>query len=414
LVTEAIHAQLLIQHSLFSVPTLAVAMSALDFTKDVRPVLEKHCFGCHGAEKGKGGVRLHEFTDTKSLFRDPKLWGKVVESLRDEAMPPDDKPQPAADERTRIVEWIEHTLDNPTDEMVPKDPARAFLHRLSKREYDNTVRDLLGITSHPASEFPPDGGAGGGFDNNSATLFIPPVLVEKYLAVATQVLAEAKPERVFIVRPGDDLSKEAAARKVIEDFAGRAFRRPVEREESDRFIRLYGEADSQGEKWEDAVKAALRVVLISPNFLFRMEMPRAAEAHQVNDYELASRLSYFLWSTMPDAELLRVSGEDKLHEPAVLEAQVKRMLQDPKARDFAENFAGQWLRVHELETSAQPDAKRFPDYTNELRDAMLAEPIEFFHAAAREPEPPQRARLRFHLRERTAREALRDRRRDGE
>jgi hypothetical protein len=366
------------------VPALTAADPVLDFTRDVRPVLEKHCFGCHGPEKGKGGVRLHEFTDTKSLFRDPKLWEKVVESMRDEAMPPDDKPQPAADERTRIVDWIEHTLNNPTDEMVPKDPGRTFLHRLSKREYENTIRDLLGVNSHPASDFPPDGGGGGGFDNNSATLFIPPVLVEKYLAAATRVLAEARPERLFTVRPGDQLPKAAAARKVIEDFITRAFRRPVEQVETDRFVRLYSEADSRGEKWEDAIKAALRAVLVSPNFLFRMEVPRTAEAHMLNDYELASRLSYFLWSTMPDTELLHLAGENKLHEPAILEAEVKRMLQDPKARDFAENFAGQWLRVHELETSAQPDPGRFPEFTNELRDAMLAEPIEFFYALLRE------------------------------
>lgn len=368
----------------FAIPVIAAAEPAIDFGKDVRPLLEKHCYKCHGAEKGKGGVRLHEFADTKSLFRDPKLWEKVVESMRDEAMPPDDKPQPTEEERTRMVDWIEHTLDNPPDDAVPKDPGRPFLHRLSKREYNNTIRDLLGVTSEPANDFPPDGGGGGGFDNNSATLFIPPVLVEKYLTAATRVLAEAKPERVFIARPGEQLSNDDAARKVIEDFAGRAFRRPVEAEETTRLVGLYAEAAKRGESWDNAVKAALRSVLVSPNFLFRMELPRSAEVHTVSDYELASRLSYFLWSSMPDAELVRVAGEKKLHEPAMLEAQVKRMLQDPKARDFAENFAGQWLRVHELETSAQPDPKRFPEYTNELREAMLAEPVEFFHALLRE------------------------------
>lgn len=371
---------------IFAIPAIAAADPALDFGQDVRPLLEKHCYKCHGAEKSKGGVRLHEFTDAKSLFRDPKLWEKVVESMRDEAMPPDDKPQPAPEERSRIVEWIEHTLDNPSDDAVPKDPGRPFLHRLSKREYDNTMRDLLGVTSKPADDFPPDGGGGGGFDNNSATLFIPPVLVEKYLTAATRVLNEAKPDQIFVVRPSDQLSKDDTARKVIEDFTSRAFRRPIEADETDRFHRLYSEAAARGESWEDAVKGALRAVLVSPNFLFRMEVPRSAETHTVSDYELASRLSYFLWSSLPDAELFRLAGEKKLHEPDVLEGQVKRMLQDPKARDFAENFAGQWLRVHELETSAQPDSKRFPEYTKELRESMLAEPIEFFHALLRDNE----------------------------
>ncbi|HET6407854.1 MAG TPA: DUF1592 domain-containing protein, partial [Chthoniobacteraceae bacterium] len=346
-------------HFIFlALPVVGLAEPALDFGKDVRPLIEKHCFGCHGAEKGKGGVRLHEFTDTKSLFRDPKLWEKVIESMRDEAMPPDDKPQPPADERARVVDWIEHALDNPADDFVPKDPGRPFLHRLSKREYNNTVRDLLGVTSKPADDFPPDAGGGGGFDNNSATLFIPPVLVEKYLASATRMLAEARPELIFTARPGDQISNGDAARKAIEEFAARAFRRPLESGEADRFVQLYTQAESRGDPWEKAVKSALRAVLVSPSFLFRMEVPHSTEAHLVSDFEMASRLSYFLWSSMPDAELLRLAAGKKLHDPAVLDAQVQRMLRDPRARDFAENFAGQWLRVHELETSAQPDAKR--------------------------------------------------------
>jgi hypothetical protein len=352
------------------------ACSAADFQKEIRPLLDKHCYACHGAEKGKGGVRLHEFTDARSLFRDPKLWEKVADQIHEEAMPPDNKPQPTTEERALLTEWVKHTLENPEPSWLPRDPGRFFLHRLSKREYNNTVRDLLGVTSQPADEFPPDGGGGGGFDNNSATLFIPPVLVEKYLTAAASLLKEAKPDRLFAAR-GD-------TRKTIAEFATQAFRRPVEAEEIEPLVQLADQVQKRGESWEDAVKTALRAVLVSPNFLFRIEQPQGAEAHPVNDFELANRLSYFLWSTMPDAELFRVAGEKKLREPAVLEAQVKRMLRDPKARDFAENFAGQWLRVHELESSAQPDTRRFPEYTPALREALITEPIEFFHAMLRD------------------------------
>src|SRR5204862_984695 len=136
----------------------------------------------------------------------------------DSAMPPDDKPQPTAEERDRLIGWLDRALNDPDPNALPRDPGRPFLHRLSKLEYNNTMRDLLGVDSHPAENFPPDGGGGGGFDNNSATLFVPPVLVEKYLSTAATVLASAKPERIFTARPTETVAKIDAARKSIADF----------------------------------------------------------------------------------------------------------------------------------------------------------------------------------------------------
>ena len=367
-----------------SVALPALVRAEIDFAKDVRPVLETYCFKCHGGEKAKAGVKLHSAGSAAEIYRDVGTWDKALEELRDESMPPDDKPQPSAEERARVVAWLEKTLNDPDPEAFPRDPGRPFLHRLSKLEYNNTVRDLLGIDSRPADAFPPDGGGGGGFDNNSATLFVPPVLMEKYLAAATKLLAEAKPERVVSTQPSEALSKSDAARKSIADFTTRAFRRPAEAEEVEALTNLFAAADGRGEPFQDAVKFALRAALASPHFLFRVEQSAGTEAHRVNGHELASRLSYFLWATMPDEELFRVAGEGKLHDREVLGAQVRRMLQDQKARAFAENFAGQWLRVHELKTFAQPDANKFPEFTPEVRDSMHAEPIEFFHALLRD------------------------------
>ena len=369
---------------LFAAALILRTAAAADFGQDVRPVLETYCFKCHGAEKQKGGVKLHEAADVAAIYRDVKTWDKALAELRDHAMPPDDKPQPSDDERKRVIEWLDRTLNDPDPDAMPRDPGRAFPHRLSRLEYNNTVRDLLGIDSRPADAFPPDGGGGGGFDNNSATLFLPPVLVEKYLSAAAEILTAATPERMVTARPGETLSKPNAARKCLADFAARAWRRPVEGAETEGLMKLFTDADARGESFDDAIRFALRAVLVSPHFLFRIEVPRGAEPQHVNDYELASRLSYFLWSSMPDEELSRAAAEQKLHEPAVLEAQTHRMLHDPKARAFAENFAGQWLRVSELQTSAQPDADKFPEYTAAVRDAMAAEPVEFFHALLRE------------------------------
>ena len=352
------------------------------FEMEIRPLLEQHCFECHGAKKQKAGVNLEAFRDLASFYREPRMWEKVLGAVHDEEMPPDDKPQPTDAQRARIVAWIGHALDD--TEAVPRDPGRAPLHRLSRLEYNNTIRDLLGVETRPADKFPPDGGGGGGFDNNSATLFVPPVLMERYLASAGDVLEKARPERVFTVRPDGGTTKEDAARKIIGEFARRAFRRPINDEEIAGLLSLFNAANKRGEPFDDAVKLALRAVLVSPNFLFRVERADSAGACRLDDYELASRLSYFLWSSMPDDELFKIAEQKKLREPAVLAAQVRRMLRDPKARDFAESFAGQWLRVRELKTSAVPDMERFPAFTPALRDAMMAEPVEFFLSLLRE------------------------------
>ena len=361
------------RHLLLATALLLRSAMAADFAKEVRPVVEKYCGKCHGAEKQKGGVKLSDGADLGAIYRDVKTWDKALAELRNGAMPPEDKPQPSDEEKKRVIEWLDRALNDPDPDAMPRDPGRAFPHRLSRLEYNNTVRDLLGIDSHPADAFPPDGGGGGGFDNNSATLFIPPVLVEKYLSSAAELLAKAK----VATHPGD-------ARKCLEDFATRAFRRPVETAEVEALLGLFREAEKRGDSFDDALRFALRAVLVSPHFLFRIEVPRGAEPQPVNDCELASRLSYFLWSSMPDDELFKIAAAQKLHEPAVLEAQTRRMLHDPKARAFAENFAGQWLRVQELQTSAQPDTNKFPEYTAAVRDAMAAEPVEFFHALLRE------------------------------
>ena len=356
----------------------------MDFSREIRPLLETYCFKCHGAEKKKGGVQLHEAKDLLALYRDPLLWDRVLSELHAGAMPPEDKAQPSPVERARLITWLEQALNDPDLQAVPADPGKPVLHRLSKLEYNNTVRDLLGTTSRPADEFPPDGGGGGGFDNNSATLFIPPVLMEKYLTAATQLIAETPIERLASVRPGEGVSVREAAEKSFAAFLARAFRRPAEPQEVTALADRVSALEKSGRSFDEAFREAVRVALVSPHFLFRVELPRGPQAHPLGDYELASRLSYFLWSSMPDDTLFSLAREGRLHEPEVLAAQTRRMLQDPKARALAENFAGQWLRVHELHTSAQPDRGQFPDFSPALRDAMVNEPIEFFHALLRE------------------------------
>ncbi|MGH9722955.1 MAG: DUF1592 domain-containing protein [Bryobacteraceae bacterium] len=168
----------------------------------------------------------------------------------------------------------------------------------------------------------------------------------------------------------------ACARTIVTRFAARAFRRPVTAREVDPFLGFVALARKQGDSLEEGIATALQAVLVSPNFLYRIERDQPAPAGRssvpVNQYELASRLSYFLWSSMPDAELLRVAAQGKLREPAVLDGQVKRMLRDPKSSGLVENFAGQWLQFKNIDV-VRPDLERFPVFDEGLRQAMRRE-----------------------------------------
>jgi len=351
----------------------------VEYQKAIHPLFQQFCFRCHGEKNGNGGVSLAAFSTVTAIQKDQMTWRKVLRQLRDRTMPPVGMPQPTAEQRDHLISWLTDTLNNVDPSLLPRNPGRVLIHRLSRAEYNNTVRDLFGVDSHPADQFPADGGGGGGFDNNADTLFVPPILMERYLTAASQVLDEAKPERLFFAHPSPTLSRRAAARQIVAYFAMRAYRRPVEPAEVARLMRLFDSSTQRGESFKTAVKLALKALLISPNFLFRVEQDRPGDApYPVSDYELASRLSYFLWSSMPDEELFRLAGQKRLRNPQVLEQQVRRMIQSPKSRALADSFAGQWLRVRDLYTTAQPDPKRFPEFTPALRDAMYQETVDFF------------------------------------
>ena len=179
--------------------------------------------------------------------------------------------------------------------------------------------------------------------------------------------------------PGAHL--EGCTDSILRNLALRAYRRPATEQEIERLRDLVASARSDGEPLERGIQLALQAVLASPHFLFRLEFdPEAGPGgspHPVGPYELASRLSYFLWSSLPDDELLALAKEARLGDPRVLRQQVGRMLEDPRSEALVENFAGQWLQLRNLE-SARPDPDRFPDFDEPLREAMRRETEIFF------------------------------------
>ena len=339
--------------------------------------------------KPKHGVNLARFADVASIHRDPKLWRTVLAQLNEKAMPPDDKPQPTDAQRAMLIEWIQHALNNPDPAAFAKDPGRVTIRRLNRFEYNNTVRDLFDVAVKPADTFPADGAGGGGFDNNADTLFLPPILLEQYLAAADRVLHEARNDRLLVARPDEKLSKRLAAGKVLSHWTFLAFRRPLSDAELERYLRLFDAADARGDDFPTAIRLALKAMLVSPHFLFRVEQdrPDATGPWEVNDFDLASRLSYFLWSTMPDDELFELAKQARLREPAVLEAQVRRMLKHEKSKALAEGFGSQWLGVRDLLTTSNPDPQKFPSFNAQLRFSMYDETVCFVDSVFRDDAP---------------------------
>lgn len=185
----------------------------------------------------------------------------------------------------------------------------------------------------------------------------------------------------------DPASGTACLTSILTPLAHRAYRRPVTKAEIAQLVQVAERARAAEYTPGQSLQFAITAMLVSPQFLFRIEHdPKPGQVARLSDIELASRLSYFLWSSMPDDELLREAEAGRLHRPATLDAQTKRMLADPKSSALAENFAGQWLELRSLD-AAKPDPKKFPAWGPELKDAMRTETRMFFEAVMRENRP---------------------------
>jgi hypothetical protein len=235
----------------------------------------------------------------------------------------------------------------------------------------------------------PEDAVGRGYATLGEALTLPPVMLEKYLAAADGVLAKAfapvkdgkRPaDTLLIAKPAANLPEREAARQVVARFARRAYRRPVEDGEVERLLKLFDRGAKAG-GYEAGVRLAFKAALVSPHFLFRVERDRGPEgstaAYRLSDHELAVRLSYFMWSSMPDEALSARADAGQLSDRTVLENEVRRMLADPKARALTDDFAVQWLQLAKL-AEARPSTEFFPTFTPQLRQAMADETTTFF------------------------------------
>lgn len=375
------------------------------FETTAKPLVQKYCYSCHSTQtKPAGNVRLHVFRDDASMRGDLRLWSKVLDLVRAEQMPPAAAPQPTPADRERLVAFIEHVLETSGE----GNPGRPVSRRLTRLEFNNTARDLLGLDTDlfmfperlpfVKAYFRPSAGQMGraveadtieygqkipvllrntglpgenraeyGFTNRGDSLNVTPLMLEKYMAVATEIAAHPELElrssavRLLTAHPGDRPPREVASER-LRTFLERALRRAPAAEDIERYLKPFDRAMAKQPDFGAAMKSSLRAILASPGFLMRIEPVRPGGAiRELDGYELASRLSYFLWASMPDEELLTLARSGALQQPGVLEQQARRMLRDSKVRELSENFGVQWLQLNEL-FGAQPDEQKFKNY----------------------------------------------------
>lgn len=360
-----------------------------EFTDDEGTAfIEQYCIDCHQPPKPKGKLDLTLYTTVDQIVEDALDWDSHLNRVRDEDMPPDDDDvtQPTMKGRMAFVDWMQKTLSNAacSDGIQPGPP---MVRRLNQGEYSASVRALLDVHFDAGEALPDEGAGGEGFDNAAETLFISPIHAEKYLDAARSAVKYAfadtrSSQRFLIAAPDENTTPREAARKILEKFLPRAFRRQASPDEISEYLDLFEQAYAEERAFGPAMQLTLSAVLISPKFLFIIESPtESAEPIPLDGFELATRLSYFLWGAPPDDTLMQVAAEGRLQEPETLKNQVIRMLKDPharKVRNFAQTFVEQWLGTRALGREFKPD-KSIKGYDSELEGGMKYEPVFFFH-----------------------------------
>ena len=382
-----------------------------DPIKKIRPILEQHCFPCHHDTKRSAGISLKNIfmgiNDTKALMvRDGKVWMNVVKQIESGEMPPRGQSQLSAEEHETLVKTINEILFS---SLGANNPGRVVMRRLSHSEYQYSVYSLLGVSYDAPAKFPADGSGGAGFDNFASTLFLTPLKMERYYEAAEDILDQAHADELLwrrlvpetytksVWRRFADWIKSLftavdhsagaveAASDVIVPFASRAYRRFLEPAETEKLMGLFRkvyEGSEDENRYDLAIKETLKAILLSPNFLYRYEEELPApvdKPYPLSNFEIATRLSYFLWSTLPDKELFDAAYHTDLQDTEVLTAQVRRMLKDPKARNFAESFVTQWFGISRFRETNPLDPGRFPEMNESLRNSMYQEMVEYFY-----------------------------------
>lgn len=377
----------------------AASGDPLELHSRIGDLLYDHCGDCHMDGVAKGGASFDDLDSKSSILEKREMWRKMKEAVVFGDMPPDPEDTGFSQKEVdQIVAWIEEKIEM-IDHADPiyQDPGPAIVRPLTPTEYNNTIRDLLGVEFNIEAECglmeePPVHG----FTNTAAAMSMDPVILEKFFLAADKVLEKfaapdhaAKRLEVFVAHPSRGDQPGPAAKTILFDLAARAYRREVSPQVVANLGPLFADGFKETNDFDAAITKALKPLLVSPMFLFRMEKPVPSEGRQetelsfqVLDEELAVRLSYFLWATMPDRPLRQKASQGILSNPQVLRSEVLRMMKDPKTSSLQSIFADQWLKLYKL-NSALPSPDVYPSLTPELKDDMRRETLLFIEDVMR-------------------------------
>lgn len=347
------------------------------FKEGVGPFVTKYCIQCHGNKKKKSGLNFEAALKNPGNPTYRKHWKQAVANVKTFDMPPDDEDAiPSDKEREQFLEWIDKIKF-----LSPKDPGPFVIRRLTKVEFGNTLKDLFGVDPNVVQDLP-DEVFGAGYLNNLSSL-----QSEQFLAIANEVLKQPEMRKLLnSEKPAKGANLRGEAGGFARSLAKKCYRRPASDAEVEVLLKVFDLARENQLDYTGALRLMTKAVLVSPQFLFitpAKEVESDKKIVPLDDYQLASRLSYLMWSTIPDTELTDLAENGKLHEPAVLKAQVKRMIADPRSRALFDGFGAQWLGLNELATKTF-DPDKFPQMTSEMRSAMYDEARLFFESIMRE------------------------------
>jgi hypothetical protein len=341
------------------------------------------CFRCHSKATHTANLVLEDL-NLDDVRNNARIWEKVVLKLRAglESNRPG-LPNPTPTEIRNVAQWLEAELDR---NAMPFTPAPGP-HRLNRTEYGNAIHDVLGLDINPGLLLPGDDSTYG-FDNIVSALGPPEQFASGYAAAADRLTLVAlddpvSRQKILVCRPDSEVEQEACARRIITNLATRAFRRPLSTSDIDTLLDAYRKGGNRpgGFFYNDgAIRNLVQTVLADPRFWTRTEVELSnagsGQSYRISDIELASRLSYFLWSRGPDDQLLDVATRGQLSNPVVLEQETRRMLKDPRSEALTLNFASQWLNLRYLRIAGP--LPQYPDFDEPLREAMQREAELFF------------------------------------
>jgi hypothetical protein len=402
-----------------------------DFVDLLNPLITKHCLKCHGAENVNGEVDFRPITTATQFLAQPKLINQMIEAIDSNNMPPEDEPPLDEPSRTQLLATLKAMLRQATS---GKERTPQPLRRLNRFQYNNSVKDLFQLnrevfalpeklmTRHDnylraatqkmpdqvrvvsrslnpepglrdVKSFPKDLRAEHGFDNQANQLTLSPLLLDSFLRLSVSIVEspDFNEQTVgiwndFFRQPAEGLDPAAEVQRRLPPFLAIAFRGRVEAETLDRYTAYATAKMKQGLSFTDTMKKVASAVLSSPLFLYRTEAADGDEAL----FELASNLSYFLWGSCPDGELLSLADSGALARPDVLNQSIERMFADPRIERFLDTFPAQWMQLENV-LAATPDPqinKYFRlDQDQPASLQMVLEPLLLFDAVFVEDRP---------------------------